>query len=214
MSNIWTDFKLGSYIAELPKSTLQASHSYEKGNYDFFCSSSVPKKSNTWLLEHPAILMGTGGVASVHYGMGRFAYSTDTWAFRIKPNSELVPEYAYRVLNHSISRIDYAGFEGSGLRHLRKDFIRKLVFKAPKNQASQLKISTILTSIDNAIKKTEVLIEKYRHIKTGLMNDLFTRGVLTSGKMRPNREQSPELYQKTEFGWFPKAWGYIHLNLY
>lgn len=206
MNKPWVDFKLGNYMVDLPKSTLQASHTDARGNYDFFCSSSVPKKSHTWLIEQPAILMGTGGVASVHYGSGRFAYSTDTWAFKIRQDECLLHTYAYRVLEHSISRIDYAGFEGSGLRHLRKDFIRKLVFKAPANLSEQQKIAAILASIDTAIEKTEALIEKYQQIKAGLMHDLFTRGVLPSGQLRPPREQAPELYQETSIGWFPKEW--------
>jgi len=67
-------------------------------------------------------------------------------------------------------------------------------------------ISNALQTIDQAIEKTEVLIEKYQHIKTGLMHDLFTRGIGSDGKLRPPREQAPELYQQTPIGWIPKEW--------
>jgi type I restriction enzyme, S subunit len=70
----------------------------------------------------------------------------------------------------------------------------------------QQKIATILTTIDTAIEKTEALIEKYQQIKAGLMHDLFTRGVLPNGQLRPSFEQAPELYQKTVLGWIPKEW--------
>ncbi|MEI7869307.1 MAG: restriction endonuclease subunit S [Candidatus Methylumidiphilus sp.] len=70
----------------------------------------------------------------------------------------------------------------------------------------QRKIAAILTSIDTAIEKTEMLIEKYQQIKAGLMHDLFTRGVLPNGQLRPPREHSPELYQQTAIGWIPKEW--------
>ncbi|NOQ64358.1 MAG: hypothetical protein GQ582_07585 [Methyloprofundus sp.] len=70
----------------------------------------------------------------------------------------------------------------------------------------QKKIATILISIDTAIKKTEALIQKYQQIKAGLMHDLFTRGVTADGKLRPSREQAPELYQETSIGWIPKGW--------
>lgn len=49
----------------------------------------------------------------------------------------------------------------------------------------QQKIAGILTSTDTAIEKTEALIEKYQQIKAGLMHDLFTRGVLPNGQLRP-----------------------------
>jgi type I restriction enzyme S subunit len=70
----------------------------------------------------------------------------------------------------------------------------------------QRHIATILSTIDTAIEQTEALIEKYQHIKAGLMNDLFTRGVLPNGQLRPPREQAPELYQETAIGWIPMEW--------
>lgn len=38
------------------------------------------------------------------------------------------------------------------------------------------------------------------------MHDLFTRGITADGKLRPPREQAPELYQETPIGWVPKDW--------
>lgn len=70
----------------------------------------------------------------------------------------------------------------------------------------QEKIAFILSTIDTAIEQTEALIEKYQHIKAGLMHDLFTRGVLPNGQLRPPREQAPELYQETAIGWVPRGW--------
>lgn len=70
----------------------------------------------------------------------------------------------------------------------------------------QQKISRILQTIDQSIEKTEALIEKYQQIKAGLMHDLFTRGIGANGKLRPPRDQAPELYQETKIGWIPKKW--------
>jgi len=76
----------------------------------------------------------------------------------------------------------------------------------------QKKISWILQTIDQAIEKTEALIEKYQQIKAGLMHDLFTRGITADGKLRPPREQAPELYQETPIGWLPKEWDHDFLE--
>lgn len=209
MSKDWALLRLGDFLSELPKSTLPASCSKANGAYAFYCSSSEPKAADTWLQEQPAILMGTGGVASVHLGKGRYAYSTDTWAFRIKESSKLTQSYAYRVLELSLPKIDYAGFEGSGLRHLRKSYIKDFRFLAPSDSAPQKQIVSILDGIDTAIEKTEALIAKYQQIKAGLMHDLFTRGVLPNGQLRPPREQAPELYQETAIGWIPREWRII-----
>ncbi len=72
--------------------------------------------------------------------------------------------------------------------------------------AKQNEIAAILTTTDTAIEKTEALIAKYQKIKAGLMHDLFTRGVLPNGQLRPPREQVPELYQETAIGWIPRNW--------
>jgi type I restriction enzyme S subunit len=44
------------------------------------------------------------------------------------------------------------------------------------------------------------------------MHDLFTRGVLPSGQLRPPRDQAPELYQETAIGWIPREWQLIALG--
>lgn len=72
--------------------------------------------------------------------------------------------------------------------------------------AKQRVISRILISVDTAIEKTEALIAKYRQIKAGLMHDLFTRGVLPNGQLRPSRSEAPELYRETAIGWIPREW--------
>lgn len=70
----------------------------------------------------------------------------------------------------------------------------------------QDRIASILASIDTAIEKTEALIAKHQQIKAGLMHDLFTRGVLPNGQLRPPRSEAPELYQETALGWIPRDW--------
>jgi len=72
----------------------------------------------------------------------------------------------------------------------------------------QVHIRNILGSIDRAIAHTEALIEKYQQIKAGLMHDLFTRGIGADGKLRPTREEAPELYQESAIGWIPKDWNW------
>ncbi|MBU1101428.1 MAG: restriction endonuclease subunit S [Bacteroidetes bacterium] len=90
--------------------------------------------------------------------------------------------------------------------------IRKLYHIPQFSRTYQQKIAEILTTIDIAIEKTEDLIKKYKQIKSGLMHDLFTRGVLPDGKLRPPKEEAPELYKETTIGWIPKEWDVNPLN--
>ncbi|MGE0332339.1 MAG: restriction endonuclease subunit S [Ramlibacter sp.] len=94
---------------------------------------------------------------------------------------------------------------GSTRSSLGIELLRQIPISAPAASV-QKKIAAILTSIDTAIEKTEALIAKYQQIKAGLMHDLFTRGVLPNGQLRPPREQAPDLYQETVIGWLPKDW--------
>jgi type I restriction enzyme S subunit len=88
---------------------------------------------------------------------------------------------------------------------IRSDFEKHLV-KIPVEIHVQKKIALIFQTIDQTIEKTEALIKKYQQIKAGLMHDLFTRGIGPDGKLRPPREQTPELYQQTPIGWITKEW--------
>jgi len=95
---------------------------------------------------------------------------------------------------------------GSAINNLKNSSIENIIFSIPDCFRIRQKIATILTSIDKTIEKTEALITKYQQIKTGLMHDLFTRGVLPDGQLRPSRSEAPDLYQETVIGWIPKEW--------
>jgi type I restriction enzyme S subunit len=107
----------------------------------------------------------------------------------------------------------YADIQGEGAaqKNISAKQIESFRIRLPEIR-EQRKIATILTSIDTATEKTEALIAKYQQIKAGLMHDLFTRGVLPNGQLRPPREQAPELYQETAIGWIPREWSLISIG--
>lgn len=107
----------------------------------------------------------------------------------------------YCLLDFDLTKLN----EATGVPSINRNWLAKIGFENP-GRLQQRKIATILSTIDTAIEQTEALIEKYQHIKAGLMHDIFTRGVLPTGKLRPPREQAPELYQETAIGWIPREW--------
>ncbi len=126
----------------------------------------------------------------------------------LKTRQELVDPV---FLCKSLGRHEAAGYfgqraAGSTRYGLSKGALASIPVSLPTLQ-KQKRIAAVLTSIDTSIEKTEALIAKYQQIKAGLMNDLFTRGVLPNGQLRPPREQAPELYQETAIGWIPREWG-------
>ena len=95
---------------------------------------------------------------------------------------------------------------GSAINNLKNSSIETAVFKIPVKRDYRRRIALILRGIDTAIEKTEALIDKYQRIKTGLMHDLFTRGVLPDGQLRPRRDEAPALYRKSVVEWVPAEW--------
>jgi type I restriction enzyme, S subunit len=95
---------------------------------------------------------------------------------------------------------------GSTFPEINKADTGRVGILHPFDISQQRRIAAILTSLDTAIEKTEALIEKHQQIKAGLMHDLFNRGVLPNGQLRPPRELAPELYRQTSIGWVPTNW--------
>lgn len=171
-----------------------------------FTSESITEagiaNSNVKLVKHGTVLM------SFKLSLGRVAFAgcdlyTNEAIAAFLVNDQVTPAYLYYALPDAVrgAATDVA-IKGATLN---KKSLRKLVISHPSPKAQE-KIATILSTIDTAIEQTEALIEKYQHIKAGLMHDLFTRGVLPNGQLRPPREQAPELYQETAIGWIPREW--------
>ncbi len=155
-------------------------------------------------------LMLWDGERSGLVGYGRQGVVASTVS-KLSPSDRIEPKYLYYSLSAQFDWIQHRR-TGTGVPHVPKDLGRLLKLRHPKQRTIQQRIATILTGIDTAIEKTEALIAKYQQIKAGLMHDLFTRGVLPCGQLRPPREQAPELYQETSIGWIPKDWQYELLD--
>ena len=86
---------------------------------------------------------------------------------------------------------------------LNKEKLKKIRIEIPESRKEQSTIATILTTIDQAIEKTEQLIAKYERIKTGLMQDLLTCGIDKEGNIRS--EETHE-FKDSPLGRIPREW--------
>ena len=73
----------------------------------------------------------------------------------------------------------------------------------------QAKIAEVLSTVDRAIEETEALIAKQQRIKTGLMQDLLTRGIDEHGNLRS--EQTHE-FKDSPLGRIPVEWDIASLG--
>lgn len=103
------------------------------------------------------------------------------------------------------------GASGSTMAHITKEGMEKRLLNLPP-VAKQMKIAKVLSSIDTCISQTEETITKLQKIKTGLLNDLFKRGVDVNGKLRPSYQEKPDLYKSSPIGMIPKEWDCVELS--
>lgn len=73
---------------------------------------------------------------------------------------------------------------GSGLPNIQQKAIRSFLIPYPEEKKEQTRIAEILSIADETIEQTEKLIAKYQRIKTGLMQDLLTKGIDEQGNIR------------------------------
>ncbi len=164
--------------------------------------------SKLWPLN--TVILSTGATIG-KVGIAYVELATKQGITGIVANEKILPKFLYYELLFKKPNV-IAWAQGSTFAEIRVPILEKIPLKVPKSIRLQEKIYKILEKIDQTIEKTEALIEKYQQIKTGLMHDLFTRGITADGKLRPPKEQAPELYKETPIGWIPKEWDFDLLD--
>lgn len=122
-------------------------------------------------------------------------------------------KYLFHLLKSS-ALMNYAAIKSTGgtIKHLNQNVLVKFPVVLPEKKSEQKRISDILSTCDTVIQKTQKTIDKYKAIKQGMMQDLFTRGLTKDGKLRPSFKDAPELYKESELGMIPKEWEVKELN--
>ena len=147
----------------------------------------------------------TGVVLSaIGANCGRCFFASGDWTTlanvqAIIPNSEVDAKYLFYVVN----RDGYWERSGSAQPFIKPSTIRSSWVVYPKNISEQTKIAEILSTVDQAIEQTEALIAKQQRIRTGLMQDLLTRGIDEDGNLRS--EETHE-FKDSPLGRIPVEW--------
>jgi type I restriction enzyme S subunit len=85
-------------------------------------------------------------------------------------------------------------------------------FKVPRIPLpEQRRIADVLDTVDAAIQETDAVVEKQEQVKTGLLQDLLTRGLDADGRLR-DPERKPEAFRETELGLLPIGWRVVDLE--
>ena len=121
----------------------------------------------------------------------------------LKPKEENVIDL--RLIFEFIQKLKISVANADHKRRWISEFskIKILIPSYPEQQH----IAKILSTADSVIEKTQAAIAKYKAIKQGMLQDLFTRGIdLNTNKLRPRYQDAPELYKESKLGMIPWEW--------
>ena len=93
--------------------------------------------------------------------------------------------------------------QGSTFEAINSSELKRWPILHPKDKAEQAKIAEVLSTVDRAIEETEALIAKQQRIKTGLMQDLLTRGIDEHGNLRSKQTHE---FKDSPLGRIPVEW--------
>jgi type I restriction enzyme S subunit len=203
----WEGRELGTLYLEKRKSKFKVSDATNYGGIPFYTSGDAVLEHNEIQTDGENIFLATGGIANVKFYNGNVAYSTDTYVIVGKENIDT--QFLYFKILDQLYYINTNYFQGSGLKHLQKKDFRKHLFALPKTKTEQQSIANIIAKTEQAIANTEALIAKYTKIKTGLMQDLLTKGIDENGNVRT--EQTHE-FKDSPLGRIPKEWECDYLS--
>ena len=125
--------------------------------------------------------------------------STLYLCFGLRSSPGMLSDYAAQLfdsgqLDDELRPIARVGARAHGLLNVTPDDFMDVSFPLPP-LPEQKKIATILSSVDEAIKATQAVIEQMGRVREGLLQDLLTRGI---GHTR---------FKQTEIGEIPERWG-------
>ncbi|MGA9994527.1 MAG: restriction endonuclease subunit S [Pyrinomonadaceae bacterium] len=183
----------GIHYGKSPKGILA-----DDGHVPVIGTGGVERYGTAYLYDGESIVLGRKGtIDNPIYVDGKF-WAIDT-TFYLRDFNETDVKWLYyflRTINfHSMS-------EATGVPSLSRDFLYSIEVNAP-SKVEQTQIAAVLSCIDRAIEHTEALIAKQQRIKTGLMQDLLTKGIDEHGNIR---SEATHEFKDSPLGRIPKEW--------
>jgi len=183
-----------------------------QGSIPYYGANGVQGYINKFLFNEELILMAEDGGNFDQFATRPIAYkiSGKSWvnnhAHILRAKTGFNQDFIfYSIVNKNILFF----IQGGTRSKLNQSDLKSIKIKIPENREEQSTIATILTTINQVIEKTEQLIAKYERIKTGLMQDLLTRGIDEHGNIR--REETHE-FKDSPLGRIPKEWDWNKLT--
>jgi len=207
----WKKFKVRD-VCELGRGRVISGQEIERnpGVFPVYSSQSSNNGEmgaiNTFDFDGEYVTWTTDGAyaGTVFYRSGQFNCTNVCGTLRAKDPQVCMPFLAYKL---STLAKDYVSYVGNP--KLMNGVMAGIEFSIPTSKPEQTKIAEVLSTVDRAIEQTEALIAKQQRIKTGLMQDLLTRGIDEHGNLRS--EQTHQ-FKDSPLGRIPEVWEVVQLG--
>jgi len=177
------------------------------GIYPVFSSQTANNgemgKIETFDFEGEYVTWTTDGAnaGTVFYRSGKFNCTNVCGTLKEKENDSLdLQFFSYLLSTEAKKHVSYIGNP-----KLMNGVMAEVKLNLPKDKPEQTHIAEILSTADEAIAHTEALIAKYQRIKTGLMQDLLTRGIDENGNIR-SKETHKFIHSGFRNVFIPEKW--------
>jgi type I restriction enzyme S subunit len=119
--------------------------------------------------------------------------------------TKILPRYLYYLSkSHPVHNYAVSRMRGStGRQRVPVDVFRQELQAPLPPLSEQRKIASVLYAVDQAIQKTEAIIEQAQRVRKGLEQKLLTRGILENGGHRRDSELE---YKSSWVGKVPTEW--------
>lgn len=194
--------------------TLLRSNNIKGGHLNYrdtqFVVKGVVRDNQLLKPQDIAICMSNGNRALVGKA-GQFEDRADSLSYTVgafcsifRPNESYDPNFVRHLFGSDgyQKHLDVI-LAGSAINNLKGSDIQEIEAECPPSKTEQTKIAEILSTVDRAIEQTEALIAKQQRLKTGLMQDLLTRGIDEHGNLRSEQTHK---FKDSPLGRIPVEW--------
>lgn len=163
--------ELDKLIKFQTKSKIKAGEGKSEGKYLMYTSSMiVDKYLDEFQYNEEALIMGTGGSASIHYSTGNFGTSTDCYVLYNK-GKNIMLKYIYLYLLGNINILE-EGFRGAGLKHTNQKYIKSIKIPVPSLKIQE-KIVKVLDQAQALIDKRKEQIKALDQLIESIFYTMF-----------------------------------------
>lgn len=175
-----------------------------KGDIPYYGANGLLDYVNDYIFDDKLILMAEDGGHFGEYAFRPIAYMVEgkCWVnnhahvLKVLEDQGFLTEYVLYSLEH---RNIIPWIVGSTRGKLNQKDLRSIPVPVP-SFSEQKKIASVLSTVDDAIQKTDEIIAKSRQIKKGLMQQLLTKGI------RHTR------FKESPLGEIPEEWEVLQIR--